>query len=206
LPAIPAIGLEAIVTSDGPTGVKCAGQTPVRRPVVPCGTALAATWSPDLVEEVASLLGEAARTNGVHVLLAPATNMLRTPLAGRNFEYYGEDPLLDCGDVEVAVRVRNRGLRPGKEVVQVYVGSEDPGRPRRELKAFGRIDLDAGAEGELKFTLSERAFSRWDTEAGRLALIPGRHEIAVGSSSPDLRLRDSVTFADEPAALASGER
>jgi beta-glucosidase len=114
--------------------------------------------------------------------------------------------LNDCGDVEVAVRVRNRGLRPGKEVVQVYVGSEDPGRPRRELKAFGRIDLDAGAEGQLKFTLSERAFSRWDTEAGRLALIPGRHEIAVGSSSRDLRLRDGVTFADEPAALAGGER
>jgi beta-glucosidase len=74
LPAIPAIGLEAIVMSDGPTGVKCTGQTPVRSPVVPCGTALAATWSPDLVEEVASLLGEAARTNGVHLLLAPATN------------------------------------------------------------------------------------------------------------------------------------
>jgi beta-glucosidase len=94
LPAIAGIGLDAIVTSDGPTGVKCAGETPIPSPVVPCGTALAATWNPDLVEEVASLLGEAARVNGVHVLLAPATNMLRTPLAGRNFEYYGEDPCL----------------------------------------------------------------------------------------------------------------
>jgi beta-glucosidase len=94
LPALPKIGLDAIVTSDGPIGVKCAGETPIRSPVVPCGTALAATWNPDLVDEVASLLGEAARANGVHVLLAPATNMLRTPLAGRNFEYYSEDPLL----------------------------------------------------------------------------------------------------------------
>jgi beta-glucosidase len=45
LPPLPHIGLEAIVMSDGPTGVKCAGDTPVRSPVVPCGTALAATWN-----------------------------------------------------------------------------------------------------------------------------------------------------------------
>ena len=83
LPPLPSIGLAAIVMSDGPTGVKCNGETPIRSPVLPCGTALAATWNPALVEEVASLLGEAARVNGVHVLLAPATNMLRSPLAGR---------------------------------------------------------------------------------------------------------------------------
>jgi beta-glucosidase len=94
LPPLPSIGLAAIVMSDGPTGVKCNGETPIRSPVLPCGTALAATWNPALVEEVASLLGEAARVNGVHVLLAPATNMLRSPLAGRNFECYSEDPLL----------------------------------------------------------------------------------------------------------------
>lgn len=94
LPALPAIGLEPIVMSDGPTGVKCAGDTPVRSPIVPCGTALAATWNTDLVQDVASLLGEAARVNGVHVLLAPATNMLRSPLGGRNFEYYSEEPFL----------------------------------------------------------------------------------------------------------------
>jgi beta-glucosidase len=111
------------------------------------------------------------------------------------------------GEVEVAVRIRNCGRRRGNEVVQLYVGSEQPIRPRRELKAFGRIDLDVGAEGELTLTLGERAFSRWDGEAGRFALIPGRHEIAVGSSSRDLRLRHSVTLAAEPAHLAAaGER
>jgi beta-glucosidase len=94
LPALPSIGLESIVMSDGPSGVKGEEKTPVRSPVTPCGTALAATWNTELVAEVASLLGEAARTNGVHVLLAPATNMLRSPLAGRNFEYYSEDPVL----------------------------------------------------------------------------------------------------------------
>ena len=54
--------------------------------------------------------------------------------------------------------------------------------------------------------LGERAFSQWDAEAGRFAWIPGRHEIAVGSSSRDLRLRESVTVTAEPAAqLAQAE-
>ena len=80
--------------SDGPTGVKCDGSVPIRSPMVPCGTALAASWNPDLVEAVGALLGRTARANGVHVLLAPATNILRSPLGGRNFEYYSEDPFL----------------------------------------------------------------------------------------------------------------
>jgi beta-glucosidase len=94
LPALPAIGLDSIVMSDGPTGVKEDGSLPIRSPMVPCGTALAASWNTDLVEAIGALLGETARANGVHVLLAPATNMLRSPLGGRNFEYYSEDPLL----------------------------------------------------------------------------------------------------------------
>jgi beta-glucosidase len=94
LPALPAIGLDSIVMSDGPTGVKGDGSLPIRSPMVPCGTALAASWNTDLVEAIGALLGETARANGVHVLLAPATNMLRSPLGGRNFEYYSEDPLL----------------------------------------------------------------------------------------------------------------
>jgi beta-glucosidase len=94
LPAVSAIGLESIVMSDGPMGVKRDGSLPLRSPLTPCGTALAATWNTDLVEALGSLLGEAARANGVHVLLAPATNMIRSPLGGRNFEYCSEDPLL----------------------------------------------------------------------------------------------------------------
>jgi beta-glucosidase len=104
------------------------------------------------------------------------------------------------GNIEVAVRIRNSGGRRGKEVVQLYVGSADASRPPLELKAFESIDLDPGAEGNLTFTLGERAFSRWDSEAGRFALIPGRHEMAIGSSSRDLRLRESVTVTAETAA------
>jgi beta-glucosidase len=94
LPPLPDIGLDSIVMSDGPTGVKEDGALPIRSPMVPCGTALAASWNTELVEAVGALLGRTARADGVHVLLAPATNVLRSPLGGRNFEYYSEDPLL----------------------------------------------------------------------------------------------------------------
>jgi beta-glucosidase len=103
------------------------------------------------------------------------------------------------GGVEVSVRIRNSGGRRGKEVVQVYVASADASRPPLELKAFEHIDLDPGAEGTLTFVLGERAFSWWDVDAGRFVLIPGRHEIAVGSSSRDVRLRERVTVTAEPA-------
>ena len=106
------------------------------------------------------------------------------------------------GEVDVRVRIRNCGDRHGKEVVQLYLGSEHPDRPPRELKGFERVDLDAGAEGEVAFTLGERAFSQWDSDAGGFVLIPGRHEIAVGSSSRDLRMRASVTFASKQAPRA----
>jgi beta-glucosidase len=105
------------------------------------------------------------------------------------------------GEVEVTVRIRNHGDRRGKEVVQLYVGSEDPRRPPLELRAFDPVELDAGAEAHLTFTLGERAFSQWDSEVGRFAPIPGTHEIAVGSSSRNLPLRTSVTFAPEAATL-----
>ena len=112
------------------------------------------------------------------------------------------------GGFEVAVRIRNTGDRPGKEVVQLYVASEDSTRPPLELKAFECVELDPGGEGTLTFSLGVRAFSQWDSLGGRFVLIPGRHEIAVGHSSRDLRLRESVAFAAEPAARFSpaGER
>src|SRR5438105_10196609 len=96
LPPAEEIGLAAIVMADGPNGVRFGSPFDERHPapVVPNASALAATWNPALVEEVGALLGESARAFGVHVLLAPTVNMHRTPLAGRNFECYSEDPLL----------------------------------------------------------------------------------------------------------------
>jgi beta-glucosidase len=95
LPPVPEIGLTSIVMSDGPIGVR--GTTwSANDPSIalPSPTALAATWDPDLAREAGQLLGQEARRKGVHVLLAPTVNLHRSPLGGRHFEAYSEDPLL----------------------------------------------------------------------------------------------------------------
>jgi beta-glucosidase len=95
LPPLPQIGLASIVMSDGPIGVR-GTQWSADDPSValPSPTALAATWDPELARMAGRLLGQEARRKGVHVLLAPTVNLHRSPLGGRHFEAYSEDPLL----------------------------------------------------------------------------------------------------------------
>lgn len=88
--AASSIGMPRIKLSDGPVGVRVWGPAAA----YPAGIALAATWDPDLVEDVGKALGLDARARGVHILLAPGMNIYRAPMGGRNFEYFGEDPLL----------------------------------------------------------------------------------------------------------------
>jgi beta-glucosidase len=102
LPALPEISLERLVMSDGPIGVR-GERWSTQDPSValPSPTALAATWDLDLVRRAGRLLAQEARRKGVHVLLAPTLNLHRTPLGGRHFECFSEDPLL-TGEVAAA--------------------------------------------------------------------------------------------------------
>ncbi len=95
LPAMPHIGLASIVMSDGPVGVR-GTRWGAEDPSIalPSPTALAATWDAGLARLAGRLLGQEARRKGVHVLLAPAVNLQRSPLGGRHFEAFSEDPLL----------------------------------------------------------------------------------------------------------------
>ena len=95
--AIDRLGIPKIVVTDGPNGAR--GPVDPERATspstcVPCGSSLGATWDPELVEQIGALIGREARAKGCRVLLAPTVNMHRSPLAGRNFECYSEDPLL----------------------------------------------------------------------------------------------------------------
>ncbi|MFC8091074.1 beta-glucosidase [Streptomyces sp. NPDC057301] len=95
LPALPEIGLKSLVMSDGPIGVRGVHWTADDPSVaLPSPTALAATWDPDLARRAGTLLAQEARRKGVHVLLAPTVNLHRSPLGGRHFEAYSEDPYL----------------------------------------------------------------------------------------------------------------
>lgn len=91
----PAAGLRPLTFSDGPAGVR--GEAWDEREtslVLPSPTALAAAWDEPLVTELGALLAAEARGKGVDVLLAPTLNLHRSPLGGRHFECFSEDPLL----------------------------------------------------------------------------------------------------------------
>jgi beta-glucosidase len=95
LPALPEIGLASIVMSDGPVGLRGVTWSAADPSIaLPSPTALAATWDSELARRAGQLLGQEARRKGVHVLLAPTVNLHRSPLGGRHFECYSEDPLL----------------------------------------------------------------------------------------------------------------
>jgi beta-glucosidase len=89
------IGLEPMVFSDGPTGVRGSEFTGGRKvSLLPNATLLSSSWDENVAESVGRLLAEEARAQGVHVVLGPTVNLHRTPLGGRLFEAYSEDPLL----------------------------------------------------------------------------------------------------------------
>lgn len=86
----PAVGFSRLKMSDGPLGVRGWGPTTA----FTAGIGLAASWDPELARRIGEALGHDARARGVHILLGPGVNIYRAPMAGRNFEYYGEDPYL----------------------------------------------------------------------------------------------------------------
>lgn len=95
LPAVAEIGLSALVMSDGPVGVRGVRWTAADTSIaLPSPTALAATWDPESARRAGHVLAQEARRKGVHVVLAPTVNLHRSPLGGRHFECYSEDPLL----------------------------------------------------------------------------------------------------------------
>ncbi|MGW1030023.1 glycoside hydrolase family 3 C-terminal domain-containing protein [Streptomyces sp. NPDC002577] len=156
------VGIPSLVLGDGPHGL--------RRPrpdaedlglydsqpatCFPPAVALASSWDPELIGRVGEALGREARALGVDVLLGPGVNIKRSPLCGRNFEYFSEDPLLSgvLGAAHVA-RVQSQGVGASvkhfaannQETERMRVSADVDERTLREiyLPAFERIVVQA---------------------------------------------------------------
>lgn len=100
--ALPEHGISSIMLTDGPHGLR--KQTGAEDHMglnnsapatcFPTAAGLASSWNRELIEKVGTALGEECQAEGVSILLGPGTNIKRSPLCGRNFEYFSEDPYL----------------------------------------------------------------------------------------------------------------
>lgn len=91
LRAIPRLGIPEIWLADGPVGIR---NHTKHSTLLPCGVLTAATWNRSLAERYGQALGTDARARGVSIVLGPGVNMYRSPMCGRGYEYFGEDPYL----------------------------------------------------------------------------------------------------------------
>ena len=99
---LPEYGVPNVTTADGPAGLRIQPEAGVRTTAWPCATLLAASWDEDLVSQVGAAAAAEVKENNISIWLAPAVNIHRSPLCGRNFEYDSEDPLL-AGKIAAAM-------------------------------------------------------------------------------------------------------
>jgi beta-glucosidase len=93
--SVPRLSIQSLRTTDGPAGARgtqWSGGS--KAAVIPCGTSLAAIFDPSVIERIGRLLAEETKAKDAHILLGPNVDINRSPLGGRNFESYGEDPFL----------------------------------------------------------------------------------------------------------------
>jgi beta-glucosidase len=152
---MPEYGIPNVMTADGPAGLRIAPQCGVNTTAWPCSTLLACTWDQDIVYAVGEAGAKEVKENNIAVWLTPAINIHRSPLCGRNFEYYSEDPFL-TGKLAAAmvkgIQSQNIGAAVkhfalnNKETNRKNCDSRVSERAAREiyLKAFEIIVKEAG--------------------------------------------------------------
>jgi beta-glucosidase len=212
-PAIDRLGIPKVRLTDGPNGARGSDALPgtggAPSTCVPCGSAIGATWDPELAQQIGALLGRETLDRGCRFLLAPTVNLHRSPRAGRNFECYSEDPLLSGRLAAGMVR----GIQAQQVVATIkhFVGNEAEferstissvidERALRELYLlpFEIAVREAGVLGLM--TAYNRLNRRWLTEQGAYLTDLLRGEWGFEG----LVMTDWFGAADTDASVAAG--
>ena len=210
--AVERLGIPKVHVTDGPNGARgnaLPGMGSDPSVCIPCGSALGATWNPALVEELGALVGREASDRGCRGLLAPTVNLHRSPLAGRNFECYSEDPLLSGRLAAGYVRgVQSEGVFAtvkhfvgnDAEFERASISSVIDERSLRELYLvpFELAVSEGGALGIM--TAYNRLNGRWLTQRAEFLLDILRDEWGFEG----LVMTDWFAVTDTKASLGAG--
>ncbi len=102
-------GVPVITTCDGPSGIRM--ESMAKATCIPVGTLLACTWDPEALNDLFDSFADELLSYNVDIILAPGMNIHRSPLCGRNFEYFSEDPVLTGSfATKIAERFTNKGV------------------------------------------------------------------------------------------------
>ena len=221
--AVPRLGIPQFRVTDGPNGARGSwGNMGPSSVATPVGIALGATWNPDLVERVGNVLGDELKAKGAHILLAPTVNIHRTPIAGRNFECYSEDPLLSGMLASAYIKgIQSKGIGAcikhfvanDQEYERFSISSEVDERTLREIylepfriairnsnpwavmSAYNRVNGVYAAENN--HTLLEILKGEWKYEGIVMSDWFGTYDRDVPNSGLDLEMPGKARWMSE---------
>ena len=181
--AFPEAGVPQLKMSDGPNGVRGEGHGGAGTPgvVVPSGITLGATWDPELLGEIGELIGTEAIRKGAHIVLGPTVNLHRTPVGGRTFECYSEDPELTGALASAYVRgVQSRDVAV---TVKHFVANDT------EIE---RMSVDVDIDERTLRELYLRPFERAVKEANAWGIMSAYNKVSGEHAAQNRRLLTDI--------------
>ncbi|NWG07648.1 MAG: glycoside hydrolase family 3 C-terminal domain-containing protein [Chloroflexi bacterium] len=232
--SVPRLGIPQFKVTDGPNGARGAwGSMASPSVATPVGIALGATWNPELVEKVGNVLADELEAKGAHILLAPTVNIHRTPIAGRNFECYSEDPFLSGMIASAYIKgIQDKGkgacikhfVANDQEYERFSISSEVDERTLREIylepfriairnakpwavmSSYNRVNGAYACEND--HTLKDILKGEWGYEGIVMSDWFGTYDEEVPTSGLDLEMPGAARWMSEEIvkkALASGK-